>query len=264
MAALAENNDEVKWCYEAGNEWIDYDKETSDQLEKNLKLMIEKKHKRKIAFQIKLDQGPIYGTDDNKKKYQVIVWFDGRSDPPNIQKAVQCKTKNGKELTNVTRFPNNFDSHLDKDYINDINNYQCKYKWYYQRFKDEDKDDNDNKDGNDGWKEFDEINSKQIEMVLNKEEYTIILNKKDFSTPSRKGLCSVKFNHHSIPSEAKLHKQIEFKKELETEIKYELIESKDDNENITTSNDEDEIMSMIMLTKHYMRPLSMKYWTQKR
>ena len=262
MASTEKNDDnEGKWCYSEGNQWIDFDKETSDQLEKKLKITIEKNTKKqRIAIQVKLDQGPIYGTDDNKKKYQVIIYLDGKKDPPVIQKAVQTKTKNGKELKNVTRFPNNFDMHLDKDYITDIDNYDCKYKWYYQRF-DDDKDDNQD---NDGWKQFDGTSSKQIEMVYNQEGFSIILNKGDFSTPSLKGLCTVKFNHHSIPSEPTLYKQCELKKDIETEIKFEEIESKDDDSNIATSNDDDEIMSMIMLTKHYMRPLSMKYWTQKR
>ena len=262
--AAEENNVEAKWCYSDGNKWMDYDKETSDQLETNLQKGIKQNTKKqKIPIQVKLNQGPIFGTDENKNKYRITYHLDGTVDPPVIIKLGQTKIKNGKELKNVTRFPNNFDMYSDKDYMNDINNYNCKYKWYYQQFPDEISDDDDKDNDDDKWIQFDAITSKQIEMVLNQEKFSIILNKGDFSTPSRKGLCTVKFNHHSIPSEPTLYKRYELKKERDTEMKFEKIEVKDDGDD-SISNNDDEVLSMLMLTKHYMRPLSMRYWTQKR
>ena len=151
--------------------------------------------------------------------------------------------------------------YIDKDYIDDLENYQCKYKWYHQKYSD---DDNDDDDIDNGCKQFDDITSKQIEMALNKEQFSLTLNKGEFDAKNKKNLYQLKFNHHSIPSEPTLYKMCELRKELESEIKYEEIESKDNEDTTNANNDEDEVMSMIMSTKRFMRPLSMRYWTQQR
>ena len=266
-------SDAVRWVYEKDNEWVDYDKETTEQLENKLLATLRNKNTKgqRVALQAKLNKGPIFGTEENENKYSVIINLDGRCDPPVIQKSFQRLTRSsGKELINVTRFPNKYDMYNDREYLYDLENYQCKYKWYYKldendETNDENKDSNLTNDGDNRYKEYDLITSKQIEMALNKLETMLVLNKGEFASPKKKNLCSIKFNHHSIPSEATQHEMVEPKKDIQREIKYELIEIKDDELKFEkTVTDDDEIMSMIMATKHFMRPLSMRYWMQQR
>ena len=152
---------------------------------------------------------------------------------------------------NITRFPS-LDFESSSDIMDEIENYKCKYKWFWKSDPDhddikdqsssapDDNNNNDNNDANDGdelefsddeqeqnpWKEYDAITSAQIELCMNKQQKFTILNKSNFfKSPKIKNLYRVEFNHHCIPSEATQIEYISLRNTKKTEIIYEDINS---------------------------------------
>ena len=265
------NSIEARWVYEEDNKWIDYDEETTKQLEHNLEIGLQQKDEFMMLV-VKLKHGPRFGTQENKEKYVVYVQLDRSLNPPVIYRSVQiCKT-NKNEMINVTRFPC-LDWHREQNQIHEIIDYKPKYRWFWktegnedegkkEAEQEEDEDNSDDEEQDNEWREYDQITSKQIELTLNKKQKFTILNKSNyFKAPKNKNLYRVEFNHHSIPAEATQIEYISLKKKKKTEILYQEIDEKNEEQQIKSK---DEVMNTIMLTKHYMRPISMKFWTQKR
>eukprot|EP01084_Bolivina_argentea_P061967 113284_1 len=251
----------IRWCYydkeRKDNEWVDYDKETTEHIEQQFQITIasNNRKKEKMCVTVKLKKGAFFGLEENQNKYKIVLYFNGLNDPPCIERAVQSEMlRNSKLMINVTRFPS-YDFHRSQKDIYEIENYTCKNKWYHQIIT----------DTNDEWKQYDPITSKIIEIACNKEKSYVVLNKGEFNIPKCKNLYVIKFNHHSIPPEATEIQYISLKKDgsKESEVKFEEIENKDIEMDNSYSGS-DEIMEMIIAIKHYMRPLSMRFWTQKR
>ena len=234
MTTESTDHNEVQWVYEQDNKWINYDPETSEQIENNLKISI--KQKQKLMLVVKLKHGPNFSKPECKEKYIVNIQLDATSNPPVIWKSVQTSKLNKKEMINITRFPP-LDFHSTPEILDEIKNYKCKYKWFWKSERDPDDDesklntedeDNDNDDVSEDeqeynpWKEYDAITSAQIELTLNKKQKFTILNKSNFfKSPKNKNLYRVVFNHHSIGSEATQIKFTSLRNKKKTEIMYE-------------------------------------------
>ena len=255
----------VEWKYEDDGEWLNYDPETTSQLEENLVTSLQRLATLKanrLQVQVKLDRGSLYGTEDNKQKYIVLLFVDARTDPPIIQRALMYHVQRKSEIVNVSRFPP-MDTDLTDEYMYDFNNYTLRYQW---RCKIDDSNSSalqpligDDEDSVvDGWKIFDDSTSKQIEMAMNEEKSIVVLNKGDFLSAPLKNQCRIKFNHHSIPPQATFHRFTSLKNEVESEVEFEPIESKKADDDDSEDDGEDEIMEYIMATKHYMRPVSLR------
>ena len=254
-----------RWVYEKEGKWTDYDTETTEELEEKINIVI--KQKKNAKLNIVLNKGPFYGLDANKNKHKIVIALNAKSNPPIITRSVQTLNNKyviSKQMMNVTRFPC-LDYFASKDNLYEIENYHCKHKWFYKHHQSEEKEDEEAEE----WKEFDAITSKEIELCMNKEKASLILNKGEFASPKRKNLFKIRLNHHSIPPEATLIQTVNLKQENEIEVKYAAIELADDDDD---DNDEqnggnqsvnDEVMQMIMSTKHYMRPISIKYWQKQ-
>merc|ERR1712137_779785 len=101
---------------------------------------------------------------------------------------------------------------------------------------------------------------------MNKKKSFAILNKSHhFKSPRNKNVYRVQFNHHSIPCEAVQTEYVTLKEKRRREIMYREINgtSSEQQDCANAVYPNDEVMNMMMLSKHYMRPISMQYWTRK-
>merc|ERR1712228_102649 len=217
------------------------------------KLCIVIKKKKRGNFNIVLNKGPFYGLDENKNKHKILISLNAKVSPPIIVRSVQTLNNKyvvSKQMINVTRFPS-FDYFASQQDLHEIEEYECKNKWFYQIDSSE-------------YKEYDAITSKEIELSINNGKSFLILNKGAFAVPKKKNLFKIKFNHHSIPSEATQIECINLKQESESQIKYEAINPLANDESLNANNStNDEVMDMIFSTKHWMRPISIKYWQKQ-
>merc|ERR1719461_574381 len=146
----------VRWVYEDNGEWVDYDAETTAQIEEKLDIVI--KQKKRATLNIVLNKGPFHGLDENKNKLKLIIALNAKVNPPIIARSVQTLNKKyvvSKQMTNVTRIPG-LDSFSSPDELHEIEAYECKYKWLYKT-----------DDSKEEYKEYDLITSKQIEIAMN-------------------------------------------------------------------------------------------------
>ena len=255
--------EKVQWKHEKDGEWVDYDEETNQQIEGDLSTSIKtiaKSKNKRLQIVTKLDKGPFFGLAENQKKFSVIIFFDGSQSPPVIQRSVQTSKTNSKAMVNVTRTPC-LDSDSSAEYAATAARHKVVNRWHCA-------------EPDAQWSEYDAETATQIELALNAEASFVVLNKGAFSCARKKNLHRIKFNHHSIPSEAEQQRYVSLKKEESAEVKYEPIDGKQaeldlDDEEEEDDDEGDEMWrgcsgEMLVAAKHFMVPISLRFWTKKR